>query len=202
MTDKEIIRAEIFRRYAHHGTFVGVIAETREDECSSILDFIDSMQENPCDGCVNRKGCVTCENGELRETVQEEPASKVWHEANEVPKQDKDILMIRKEEEDSNYPPIAGHFHGTTLKIDNKIYWGYYNGFCYNEVEPPVKWAYISDLLNLTNSEVNKICDQEEPLEKEIEKYLEGFIETPTKSYFRDTIRYFYRLGKEQQSNF
>jgi hypothetical protein len=68
MTDKDIIRAEIFRRYAHHGTFEGVIAETREDECSSILDFIDSMQENPCDGCTNRKGCITCENGELKET--------------------------------------------------------------------------------------------------------------------------------------
>ena len=75
MTDKDIIRAEIFRRYAHHGTFEGVIAETREDECSSILDFIDSMQENPCNGCTNRKGCITCENGELRETVHEEPIS-------------------------------------------------------------------------------------------------------------------------------
>ena len=33
------------------------------------------MQEDPCDGCTNRKGCVTCENGELRETMQEEPVS-------------------------------------------------------------------------------------------------------------------------------
>lgn len=31
---------------------------------------VESMQENPCDGCTNKKGCVTCENGELRETVQ------------------------------------------------------------------------------------------------------------------------------------
>lgn len=84
MTDKEIIRAEIFRRYAHHGTFEGVIAETREDECSSILDFIDSMQENPCDGCTNRKGCVTCENGELRETMQEEPVSDVKTRVKEI----------------------------------------------------------------------------------------------------------------------
>jgi hypothetical protein len=78
MTDKEkleAIRAEVYRRYVHHGTFEGVIAETREDECSSILDFIDSMQENPCDSCTNRKGCITCENGELRETMQEEPVS-------------------------------------------------------------------------------------------------------------------------------
>lgn len=32
-------------------------------------------------------------------------------------------------------------------------------------------------------------------LEKEIESYLDGFIKTPTRTYFRDTIRHFYGLG-------
>ena len=32
------------------------------------LAIIDSTQENPCEGCTNRKDCVTCENGELKET--------------------------------------------------------------------------------------------------------------------------------------
>lgn len=120
MTDKEIIRAEIEKRLNEsiENEWLTEIAEYE-----SLLSFIDSIQVNPCDGCTNRKGCVTCENGELKET-------------------------------------------------------------------------------ELAHLGVINICDQKEPLEKEIEKYLEGFIETPTKSYFRDTIRYFYRLGKEQQSNF
>ena len=32
-------------------------------------------------------------------------------------------------------------------------------------------------------------------LEKEIESYLDGFIKTPTRTYFRDAIRHFYELG-------
>lgn len=34
---------------------------------------------NPCDGCINRKGCINCENGELRETEQK-PA---WSDEDE-----------------------------------------------------------------------------------------------------------------------
>ena len=56
--------------------------------------------------------------------------------------------MIRKDEKDSNYPPIAGCFHGAKFRFNGKI-WGYYNGFCYNEIEPPVRWAYIDDLFKL-----------------------------------------------------
>lgn len=39
---------------------------------------------------------------------------------------------------------------------------------------------------------------QEQPevdLEKEIESYLDGFIKTPTRTYFRDAIKHFYELG-------
>lgn len=32
-------------------------------------------------------------------------------------------------------------------------------------------------------------------LEKEIESYLDGFIKTPTRTYFRDTIKHFYERG-------
>jgi hypothetical protein len=41
---------------------------------------------NPCDGCVNRKGCIYCENGELRE-VEQTPDDKVepkFHEGDWV----------------------------------------------------------------------------------------------------------------------
>lgn len=47
MTDKEKIRAEVYRRFIEAGKHIGVIAETREDELSSLLSFIDSMQEEP-----------------------------------------------------------------------------------------------------------------------------------------------------------
>ena len=49
------------------------------------LDYIKKLEKqgeqkpNPCDGCVNRKGCINCENGELKETEQK-PA---WSEEDE-----------------------------------------------------------------------------------------------------------------------
>ena len=85
------------------------------------------------------------------DSLEEEPVS-IWHDANkETPTQGSNILMIRKEE-GSDFPPIAGCFHGTNLRLDGRN-WGYYNGFCYNEIEPPLKWAYIDDILNLSNVE-------------------------------------------------
>lgn len=47
MTDKEKIRAEVYRRFIEAGKHDGVIAETREDEQSSLLSFIDSHQARP-----------------------------------------------------------------------------------------------------------------------------------------------------------
>ncbi len=82
------------------------------------------------------------------EHPKEEPVSSIWHDGCEIPKSGTNILMIRKDENDSNYPPIAGCFHGTNLRLDGRN-WGYYNGFCYNEIEPPVKWVYIDDILKM-----------------------------------------------------
>ena len=81
--------------------------------------------------------------------IQEESVS-IWHDpSKETPIQGLNILMIRKEE-CSDFPPIAGCFHGTNSRLDGRN-WGYYNGFCYNEIEPPLKWAYIDDILKLSN---------------------------------------------------
>lgn len=63
--------------------------------CDTLLSLIDSMQENPCDRCTNRKGCITCENGELKETElshsevikisdQEKPVSDVKTRVKEI----------------------------------------------------------------------------------------------------------------------
>lgn len=38
------------------------------------------QRSNPCDGCINVKGCINCKNGELRETEQK-PAE--WSEEDE-----------------------------------------------------------------------------------------------------------------------
>ncbi len=84
MTEIEIIRAEIEKRLIEsiENEWLTEIAEYE-----SLLSFIDSIQVNPCEGCTNRKGCVACENGELRETEQEKPVSK-----------DLDYLTIKLEE--------------------------------------------------------------------------------------------------------
>lgn len=103
---------------------------------------------------------------EVRE-IQEEPVS-IWHDGCEIPKSETNILMIRKEEKDSNYPPIAGCFHGLNSRIDGRN-WGYYDGFCYNEIKPPVKWAYINDILSLSNIK-RTVKDCKEPVSEDLEK--------------------------------
>ena len=39
-------------------------------DCLDWLKKQGDQKPNPCDGCINRKGCINCENGELRETEQ------------------------------------------------------------------------------------------------------------------------------------
>ena len=46
------------------------------NEIERFLNELEKKGEkkpNPCDGCINRKGCINCENGELRE-VEQKPA--------------------------------------------------------------------------------------------------------------------------------
>ena len=84
---------------------------------------------------------------ELLSIVDSIQSQNLWHDSSEEPEQNSNILMIRTETPDSDYPPIAGTFHGSKIRTDNKEYWGYYNGFCYNEIEKPIKWCYVSDLM-------------------------------------------------------
>ena len=120
MTDKEI-RVLIERRRKDWRYGNSVEAKYKAEECKDILELMNE---------------------------QEEPVS-IWHDSSkEIPAQGSNILMIRKEE-GSDFPPIAGCFHGTNSRLDGRN-WGYYNGFCYNEIEPPVKWAYIDELLKLS----------------------------------------------------
>ena len=55
------------------------------DRYNAALAWLEKQGEqkpNPCDGCVNRKGCINCENGELRETEQN-PADAFIKRADE-----------------------------------------------------------------------------------------------------------------------
>ena len=75
MNQIEAIKAEIERRYAdYHSKW----EETRDpyldgkaDALDLLLSFIESLeQKSQCDGCVNDKGCVTCVDGNMKETVE------------------------------------------------------------------------------------------------------------------------------------
>lgn len=112
--------------------------------------------------------------------------------------------MIRKDENDSNYPPIAGCFHGTNSRLDGKN-WGYYNGFCYNEIEPPVKWAYIDDILKFSNVERTVKNWKEEPASEELEKEIVRYIGYPQEidedvstTMIRKAARHFANWQREQ----
>lgn len=81
MTDKvQLIKQEIERLKEENSIglceydagYCNGVGET----CSEILQFIDSLpeefasvEENDCTTCINDKGCITCENGELHESI-------------------------------------------------------------------------------------------------------------------------------------
>lgn len=128
--------------------------------------------------------------------VQEEPVS-IWHDASEeTPTSGLNILMVRKEEEDTNYPPIAGCFHGTNSRLDGRN-WGYYNGFCYNEIEPPVKWAYIDDILNLSNVE-RTVKNWKEPVSEDLGEYINELSKRFPEVSFAKLSRIAVRVAKWQ----
>ena len=133
--------------------------------------YIDSLQEEPCNSCQGFNDKDKCDELVFTHNcpIVKNPVS-IWHDASkETPTQGSNILMIRKEE-GSDFPPIAGCFHGTNLRLDGRN-WGYYNGFCYNEIEPPVKWAYIDDILNLSNVQ-RTVKNWKKPVSKDLGDYI------------------------------
>lgn len=79
MTDKDLLKRRIDTynnlisrldrmTSANYMHIVAGMRSTLKAMIDNNLAIIDSTQENPCEGCTNRKGCVTCENGELKET--------------------------------------------------------------------------------------------------------------------------------------
>ena len=133
----------------------------------------------------------------ILDTMQEEPVS-MWHDpSKETPTQGSNILMVRKEEEDTNFPPIAGCFHGTNSRLDGRN-WGYYNGFCYNEIEPPIKWAYIDDILNLSNVE-RTAKNWKEPVSEDLGEYIDKLSKQFPEVSFAKLSRIAVRVAKWQK---
>lgn len=100
MTDKvQKIRAEIIRRYNEYMAKDSELAAIRADECLGILSYIDSMQE--------------------------EPTTSVWHDANILPSNPKAVIVEHNE---------------------------YSTSICRAEQMSRIKgakWAYVEDLLKL-----------------------------------------------------
>lgn len=84
MTDKELIKQEIVRRVESMNSCPFKTAELGSEKFDEgelyaykqILQFIDSLPEelsasveNDCTTCINDKGCVTCEKGEMYESA-------------------------------------------------------------------------------------------------------------------------------------
>jgi hypothetical protein len=142
---------------------------TDKEKKNKIADILMDFQEEYSNEVINRPMLASLYAGDILsfiDSLQEEPAN-VWHDpSKETPIQYSNILMIRKEE-GSDFPPIAGCFHGTNSRLDGRN-WGYYNGFCYNEIKPPVKWAYIDDILNLSNVE-RTIKNWKEPVSEDLD---------------------------------
>lgn len=105
MTQIEQIKAEIERRIkALEKTFPNTYYEGEVCGLKRLLSFIESMEKdknggsekpnsqshekNICDGCVNDKGCVTCVDGDMKETQSQglheaacEYAKEQWPES-------------------------------------------------------------------------------------------------------------------------
>ena len=76
--------------------------------------------------------------------------SNLWHDANEEPKSQSRIIIDYGSE-----PSIAGCYHGSTYKIDNKLYWYIYDGFVVKEVIPS-KWCCFDDIFPYNNENYDK----------------------------------------------
>lgn len=75
VVDKEL--SDLLNKVICHFINEPNIPYSERDEVSKkIIPYVKQLERqgeqkpNPCDGCINRKGCINCENGELRETEQ------------------------------------------------------------------------------------------------------------------------------------
>lgn len=74
-SEDERIRKELIT----HCRSTRCVTEEGAERIAKWIAWLEKQGEqnpNPCDGCVNRKGCINCENGELRET-EHKPTDKV-----------------------------------------------------------------------------------------------------------------------------
>lgn len=217
MTDKEKILAFIEERIEWNKEMMSRDPKPsdigRIEEAKCIMRFIDSMQENPCDGCTNRKGCVTCENGELRETMQEEPVSD---ELEKVVEEivDPTVLNVYGVKEIANrlrrtmidsaseeLEEVAGEYAYTNWQSDD-YHDGAADGLPFDAIGHTKKtfiagaqWQkeqFEKNRLKHCNSITNEQAELEQGF---IDQHLDKYQRMPT---FLDAIEYGMRLQKQQ----
>ncbi len=94
MTDKELIKQKIEKlieraqaeRVLHPKTILGAKNLLLIEDYNKLLQFIDSLpeefasvEETDCTTCVNDKGCVSCENGDLYESASKDRMNECPH---------------------------------------------------------------------------------------------------------------------------
>lgn len=79
-SDDEMVRKWIRNELESKYVVDNIVNNVMADKALTWLEKQGEQKPNPCDGCINRKGCINCENGELRET-EHKPTE--WSEEDE-----------------------------------------------------------------------------------------------------------------------
>lgn len=86
-SDDEKIRKKLINIVTLLKNYRELTSVGNEEEYNEILAWLEKqgeqkpIEDNPCKDCINRKGCINCENGELRETERKRVE---WSEEDEL----------------------------------------------------------------------------------------------------------------------
>jgi hypothetical protein len=207
MTDKEklsAVRANIEKRKESlkpHGGQGLVVTRLMRELCDDFLSFIDSMQEETVskDYRERYKNIAQSDDfksayenkslGEVMSVEGEEPVS-IWHDASEKPniKEKSGIFVITS---------LNGEYIGSR----------YYN---HNDITITLgnydKWAYIDDILNLSNVERTE-KDRKEPVSEDLKDEIKSWLdeglpnEEELVEYIKETACHFAKWQEKQDQS-
>ena len=177
MTDKvQKIREEVERIQLY----------TQSGMLKQILDFIDSLQEEP--------SIPEIVDEHYWEMLGEEPVSKVWHDASKEPNDMSHCLIFYGDKNDVghylHYEPVLYNHqekvfvtesfpHPTGYKVEQKSIDGGYVTEVYKNkrdrisISDITQWCYLKDLHNLSNVERIVKDWKEEPIIEVLDRYLD-----------------------------
>ena len=115
-------------------------------------------------------------------SLQEEPVSKVWHDMIEEAENGRNIIII----DPKDFYGAVLRKGGTQLKNHNK--------------ERYVKWAYIDDIINVTNKEEPVSEDLEQAIDTYLSTYFGGEKEKQEWPFLKKMAIYFAEWQKQKDS--